>query len=174
MARYFDAAAMSNDPVERMKLVMTSSIAFLESCHTWAKPLNPILGETYQATLQNGAVLSVEQVSHHPPVTYLLLDGPEQHYRYYGYSSFSVKAYINSINLDVDGYKVIEFKDGSSIRFNNHQDTFGNTLIGTLNHVLHGKITFTDSVNNVVGHLDIGNVRRMPRDYFTGHIEQDG
>lgn len=76
MARFFDAAAVSQDPVERMKLVMTASISFLESCHTWGKPLNPILGETYQATLPNGAVLSVEQVSHHPPVTYICLDGP--------------------------------------------------------------------------------------------------
>ena len=53
MARYFNAAAMSNDPIERMKLIMTASIAFLMPTHTWNKPLNPVLGETYQANLQD-------------------------------------------------------------------------------------------------------------------------
>lgn len=166
MARYFNAAAVSIDPIERMKHVMTASICYLESCHTWGKPLNPILGETYQAVLPDGSMLYVEQVCHHPPVTYLLIEGPDQLYRFSAYSSFTVKAYINSINLEVAGMKKIEFKDGSSIVFNNQQDTFGNTLIGTLSHILYGKINFTDDKNNIKGFLDMGGVRRMPKDYF--------
>jgi hypothetical protein len=43
-----------------------------------------------------------------------------------------------------------------------------------MNHVLHGNIKFEDKVNNVTGYLNMGFVRRMPRDYFTGHIERDG
>lgn len=119
MARYFNAAAVSKDPVERMKLVMAASICYLETCHTWGKPLNPILGETYQALLPDGSNLYVEQITHHPPCTYLCIEGPDELYRFSAYSSFNVKAYINSINLDVAGYKKIEFKDGSIIKFNN-------------------------------------------------------
>jgi hypothetical protein len=44
---YLNAAALTNDPVERMKLVMTATIAFLYPTHMFEKPLNPILGETY-------------------------------------------------------------------------------------------------------------------------------
>jgi hypothetical protein len=105
MARFFRAASLTDDPVERMKLVMSASISFLEPCHTWAKPLNPVLGETYQAFLADGSELSVEQVTHHPPCSYLLLDGPENSYRYYGFSTFSVRAHINSISLEVAGKK---------------------------------------------------------------------
>ena len=44
---YLSAAALSNDPVERMKFVMVNSLAFVYHTHHWEKPLNPILGETY-------------------------------------------------------------------------------------------------------------------------------
>jgi hypothetical protein len=134
MARYHNAAAMSEDPVERMKHVMIAQIATLFPSHTWGKPLNPVLGETYETTLPDGTTISVEQVSHHPPVSYVLVEGPDALYRYSGYSTFGVKAYINSINLEVGGHKQITFKDGSQITFNNTNDTFGNTLIGTCHH----------------------------------------
>ena len=51
---------MSNDPVERMKHVMTGSVAFLYPCHTWDKPLNPILGETYEAHHSDGTSIYLE------------------------------------------------------------------------------------------------------------------
>lgn len=51
LGTYFNAAAQSKDPVERMKLVIAASFAFLYPCHTWDKPLSPMLGETYQATM---------------------------------------------------------------------------------------------------------------------------
>lgn len=60
MAHYFNAAAMTDDPVLRMKLVMTGSIAFMYHCHTWGKPLNPILGETYQGSLPDGSQVFAE------------------------------------------------------------------------------------------------------------------
>ena len=46
-AMYFNAAAASKDPLERMKYVMAASYAYLYPCHIWDKPLSPILGETY-------------------------------------------------------------------------------------------------------------------------------
>lgn len=44
---YFNAAALAQDPIERMKYAMIASIAFIWPTHTWDKPLNPILGETF-------------------------------------------------------------------------------------------------------------------------------
>lgn len=157
-----------------MKLVMTASVAFLHPCHNWGKPLNPILGETYQASLPDGSQIFVEQVCHHPPISYLLLEGPNNSYRFYGYSIFAIKAYLNSINLEISGHKVAEFADGSKIVFNNQQDTFGNTLIGTCHHQMLGKIKFEDLQNGITGYLNLGDEKRRPRDYFSGHIEQHG
>jgi hypothetical protein len=44
---YLNAAALSKDPVERMKYIMLASIAYIGNTHTFDKPLNPILGETF-------------------------------------------------------------------------------------------------------------------------------
>ena len=44
---YMNAAALTSDPIQRMKYLVTFSISFCYSAHTFEKPLNPILGETY-------------------------------------------------------------------------------------------------------------------------------
>jgi len=59
----------------------------------------------------------LEQVCHHPPISYILLEGPDQIFRWSGYSSFSPKAHFNSIDLNVVGQKTVDFKDGTKITF---------------------------------------------------------
>ena len=54
-SHFYTLAAQSADPIERMKMVITGSIAYLEPTHHWNKPLNPILGETYQAQSLDGS-----------------------------------------------------------------------------------------------------------------------
>ena len=54
------AASLKNDPVERLKAVIASTIAFLWKNHSFDKPLNPVLGETYQAKCADGATLFCE------------------------------------------------------------------------------------------------------------------
>jgi hypothetical protein len=44
---YLTSAALATDPVERMKFVIASSVAFIYPTHHFDKPLNPILGETF-------------------------------------------------------------------------------------------------------------------------------
>jgi hypothetical protein len=44
---FLNAAALTTDPLKRMKYVIVSSFAFIHYCHKWIKPLNPIIGETY-------------------------------------------------------------------------------------------------------------------------------
>ena len=43
---------------------------------SWRKPFNPILGETWEATLDDGATVFLEQISHHPPVSAFQMIGP--------------------------------------------------------------------------------------------------
>jgi len=57
---YLNAAALAKDPIERMKYVMLCSVAFIGNCHTFDKPLNPILGETYEGTLPDGGQVYME------------------------------------------------------------------------------------------------------------------
>ena len=57
---YMTRAALTSDPVERMKLVMTTSLSFLQPCHVFDKPLNPILGETMQGKMADGTTVLLE------------------------------------------------------------------------------------------------------------------
>jgi len=57
---YLSAAALTNDPVERMKFVVTTSLSYIYPTHFFDKPLNPILGETYQARLKDSSQVFLE------------------------------------------------------------------------------------------------------------------
>ena len=122
--QYLTAAALTSDPIERMKFVIANSMSYNYSIHTFDKPLNPLLGETYQAELPNGGSVFMEQVVHHPPISYILYEGPQNRYRWYGYTALSPKASINSIYLYVTGEKTVEFADGMKIVYTPTQDIF--------------------------------------------------
>ena len=104
--RFLDQAAHAQDPVERMTLVVTwcvydckpgccqpipgslrdRQLTALCSCRflaglqhafqSWRKPFNPILGETWEAGLDDGSQIYMEQISHHPPISAFQMFGP--------------------------------------------------------------------------------------------------
>jgi hypothetical protein len=91
----------------------------------------------------------------------MLHEGADNLFRFSGYSTFSAKAWLNSIELKVIGRKTITFpRDGGKITFNNQSDMFNNTFLGTLNHQITGTIEFKDEANNVYGTYEIGNVKK--------------
>jgi len=171
---YMTAAALATDPVERMKHVMTCSLSFLYTCHRFDKPLNPLLGETYQGKHEDGSRIYMEQISHHPPVSYMCHVGPNDMYRWWGYSCFTPKAGWNKVDLVVKGKKCIKFADGTMIEYEPHQDKFKNCLRGKLTHLICGKCTFKDEKNEITGWYEISNVKNMPADYFSGEILHKG
>ena len=57
---YLTAAALTDDPVERMKFVVTNALSYYYPSHIFDKPLNPILGETYQGCLSDGSQVFME------------------------------------------------------------------------------------------------------------------
>ena len=132
-----------------MKLVMTTSLSFLQPCHVFDKPLNPILGETLQGSLADGTTVMLEQICHHPPISFINVEGPDGLYGWSGYSSFTTRVHMNSIDLDVKGGKTIVFSDGGRITYTPHQDKFYNSLWGTLVHTLCGTCDFTDEANGI-------------------------
>jgi len=48
-----NAAALTEDPIERIKLLITASVSHMEPCNTFEKPLNPVMGETYHAYMED-------------------------------------------------------------------------------------------------------------------------
>lgn len=157
-----------------MKLVMTSTIAFLWKNHHFEKPLNPVLGETFQAKGADGSDIYCEQTCHHPPRSHLLIEGPNNSYMVHGWNEYSVKAYVNSVIVEPKGHKTIRFHDGQTIKFNNPTDLIYNLLMGTLYMQISGKIEFHDIENDLYGFYEIGKVRGKSQEYFQGSIQQHG
>ncbi len=147
MVVFLNKAASIQDPVERMKLCLAHNLSFFYKEKIFEKPLNPILGETFQARGQDGAYIFMEQTSHHPPISHFLIEGPNGNYKLTGWSQHGIKVGVNSCNLHALGHKEITFKDGQRIRFNNTGDYVFNIIMGAMGHQLTGKVTLTDEEN---------------------------
>lgn len=57
---FLNTAASTGDPVERMKLFIVATIGSFIYTSTFIKPLNPILGETLTASVDDGTILYSE------------------------------------------------------------------------------------------------------------------
>lgn len=174
MAVYMNKAASISDPVERMKFVMAHNLSFFYKEKIFEKPLNPILGETFQARGQDGSYIYMEQTSHHPPISHFYIEGPNGNYKLTGWSQHGIKVGVNSCNLHADGHKEITFKDGHKIRYNNTGDYIFNLMMGSMGHQLTGKMTFTDAANNIEGVYEPGKYRMKTQDYVCGQINVAG
>ena len=60
MPLYLNAAAATNDQLERLKMVIVTAVSFLYCDKYFEKPLESMLGETLQAYGQDGTRVYVE------------------------------------------------------------------------------------------------------------------
>lgn len=112
---FMKRAVEAKDPLERFKYVITNTISAFYYISMFVKPLNPVIGETLEASYTDGTQVYCEQISHHPPISYFLAVGPETKYRYYGCYNFSAHAGFNSMELVNKGHKVYEFATGDRV-----------------------------------------------------------
>jgi hypothetical protein len=80
--------------------------------------LNPVIGETLQGSYPDGTQIYCEQISHHPPISYFLVIGPKESYRYSGYYAFEASAGLNSMTLNNKGRRSFIFRNGDRIEVN--------------------------------------------------------
>jgi len=137
-------AALEKDPVERLKLIICFAIGGLHNTCRQKKPFNPILGETYEASYEDGAQIFCEQVSHHPPVTAWQVFGPGNSYKFYGYGEWVASFSVNAVSGQQKGRHVIEFQDGSKIVYNLPQVVLQGVLWGERVMNYEGTINFID------------------------------
>lgn len=115
---YFMSLAKGADVVERLKLTICATISPFHCSSFFLKPMNPVLGETYECIFQDGARVFLEQSSHHPPVSHYEMYGPNNSYYFAGYSQFGSSAGLNSLTVTNKGKKMIRFPDGVQFNFN--------------------------------------------------------
>jgi hypothetical protein len=146
-------AAEQTDPIERIKYITAFLLAGLHCNPLFCKskaPLNPILGETYQAKKEDGTSIFLEQTAHHPPTSNYLLIGPEKSYEMFGFAVVNANlSGVNSIKGWREGKNIIKFKDGSLITFTTPETRINGLVMGdrTLNY--SGTLTIKDFTNKV-------------------------
>ena len=165
---------MTTDPVERMKLVITANFSWFFYYQTFTKPLNPILGETYQAFGQDGTKVYMEQTSHHPPRSHFIAEGPDNCFTMTGYMDYAIYSGMTSTTVQCGGHKQITFADGGLIRWNQNNDSISGMFVGTMCHQMTGKITFNDEANGIVAYYNYNGYTLKKQDFIWGEIHQNG
>ena len=167
-------AATKSDPVERFKAFLTSNIAFLRTGRTFRKPLNPVLGETFEARGADGTKIYVEQTSHHPMVSHYLMEGPLNLWSLSSWFRCTVHTGMTSFKVNYEGGKVLRFHDGQTITATIPTDSFNNLPMGTIYYQIHDKIEFVDEKNGLYALVNVGNVKKKSQEYFEGEILHHG
>jgi hypothetical protein len=175
---YLTKAAACSSFVERLKLVVTATVCSFASTSTFLKPvfpsqLNPILGETLTAETEDGTVYYAEQTCHHPPVSSVLIIGPNDCYRVSGNYCFESHAGLNSLTVTNTGHRTITFLD-QVITHNCPTELFSGTFIGTLRHESLGVLTFLDEGHDLKCELRFTGQKGKPSDYFMGTVTEAG
>ncbi len=170
---YMNLAYESNDPLQQMKYTIVACFSSWYKSNVFLKPLNPILGETYEMIWEDGSHEYVEQTSHHPPRSHFLIIGNENKWRYYGYFDYISNGWFNSFKLTNSGTRFAEFSNTKSkIQFNYPVDNFGNTFWGTMRQESIGELIFNDSVNGYKAVINMGPYGKLS-DYFEGTITKN-
>eukprot|EP01066_Platyproteum_vivax_P011538 Platyproteum_vivax@DN5239_c0_g1_i2.p1 len=170
---YLGHAAHIDDAIERLKLVTCSYLAALHVTSDFIKPVNPILGETYQAMMKDGTRIYCEQTSHHPPIAnwqIIPLDGA---YSFWGCSIFSASAGLNTLTLVNSGYRGVDFADGHRVTITVlPKDVWTGVMMGNVcKHETVGPMRVDDSLGNVLTFTIGGkNSRGRPSDCIKGEL----
>ncbi|KAE8994030.1 hypothetical protein PR003_g20626 [Phytophthora rubi] len=151
---FLNVAHAQNDALERFKYVMAFAVAGLHHSIGQLKPFNPILGETFQSTLNDGTDVSCEHTSHHPPISNFQFTGEK--YSVAGFvlwhASMSVKS--NAMLNTNKGPVRVTFPDteglpGTMIEYNLPYLQIGGLLWGDRTVDIMGNMMFDDKKNHL-------------------------
>jgi len=111
------------------------------------KPFNPILGETFQALIDDCPVYG-EQISHHPPISATFMKG--RGYTLYGQFESKVHIGLNSATGSNEGIMTIEFENGQSlIKYRNFSGELSGLVYGDRKLALVGINHYLDIKNRL-------------------------
>lgn len=146
----------TSGPAERLALVAGFLVSGLKTQLSFDKPFNPILGETFQGEFDDGTTVSVEQISHHPPVSAWWVEDPSRTFVFTGSGAWSATTSANSIRGRQSGTNSIRFTADEAVLT---WELPGMLLQGVLwgRRVLYytGSIIILDPKNGLKCELDI-------------------
>jgi len=151
---FFKKACETTDELLRLKYVISFIVSGLYMGADLRKPFNPILGETYEGYFKDGSKIYMEHISHHPPISNYLIEGPAE-YPFIMSGSVEFKANVKSkgnvINIFFEGASYIKFPDGHIIEFHFPITRVSGLMWGERALSIDGTGVIIDSKNNRKG-----------------------
>lgn len=152
-------AASCKEALERFKYVIIFGISGLLNSAGQLKPFNPMLGETWEGTFEDGSKIYFEHTCHTPcQSNFLVLDTNNQ-YKIFGYNDISIEGVISVV---VNNYVSMIQKGKSSVQFNDTKQTISfhlpKIVLGGIIHSqryfsFDGHMKFEDKKNNLKAYI---------------------
>lgn len=120
--------------------------------------------------MKDGTKIYCEQISHHPPISYFLIYGPNDSYQFSGYYDFEISPGLNSLSLKNVGKRKFSFRDGTEITATYPTGVFSSTFFGTSRIEETKTCLIQDTKNNISLSVSFDKVKKRPSDYFDSHI----
>ncbi|GIQ80292.1 oxysterol-binding protein [Kipferlia bialata] len=147
------AARRQTDPLVRFVHVCAFFFAGLSRLGSHRKPVNPVLGETYETVFGDGTRVYCEGSRHHPPETSMLLLGDG--WRLSGQAVYTASFKGNTVNVTQPGKWLLVLYDNTGVETNRIHFTLPDTII---NGIIWGKraavYTGTFLVYDETSHLE--------------------
>lgn len=115
--KYIPQANAATDSNERLLNIATGIAAGFHLYMACKKPWNPVLGETYVGTYENGAKIYGEQTSHHPPVSDFEIIGPNDEWYCHGHCKFTIASGMREVDINQTGIFHLKLKDGTEYQW---------------------------------------------------------
>ncbi|CAD8126596.1 unnamed protein product [Paramecium sonneborni] len=171
--QYLDEAAVQIDYLFQFKNFLSYGYGTIILYLNMWKPFNPILGETYSGFI-NGCPIYGEQVSHHPPISNLLIYGKGYRVNHRLCTIASISA--NSVSGINQGYtKVLFYESNNEFIFLPCSGLYTGTLYGNKLFQMVGKFHVIDLKHKLVAEIKLNpypsSIWKQRRDHLDDYFE---
>ena len=159
-------AGECTDKIEAFKYVVVFSLSALFRSSEQLKPLNPMLGETYECEWKDGTKCYVEHTNHTPPISHFYIKSAKNLFIISGYIQMEMggimKAMFKNAMLMVLKGKVTVYlpKLNQRINYQFPKITMGGALWGQRHVYFSDHMKFEDPDNNIKAIIAFGNAIR--------------
>ena len=161
-----EKAGFCTDHIEAFKYVITFSLSALFRSSEQLKPLNPMLGETYECEWKDGTKFYFEHTNHTPPISHFYAKSIKNLFILSGYIQMEMggimKAMLKNAVLMVPKGKITVYlpKLKQTINFQFPKITMGGATWGQRHIYFSDHMKFEDPGNNLKAVIAFGNARK--------------
>ena len=158
-----EKAAKCEDNLETFKNVILFSLSALFRSTEQLKPLNPLLGETYQCEWEDGSKFYIEHISHNPPISSIYITSDKNLFVVSGYIHMELGGILkamfkNAMLMMPKGKMTVYFPEKKqTVSFQFPKINLGGAIWGQRYIYFYDHMKFEDTDNNLKAVIAFAN-----------------